>query len=631
MGTNRASESKQSRSATRKPPANKPLSVSAKAENQSTDSLNLQRAIDAPASAPSATLLQLQQLAGNHAVQRLLKNKAIQAKLTVGPANDKYEQEADQVASQVMRAQNPESPKPKSQEDEEIRKKPDMSLVQRATPLEEDEEIQKKPDVQRAAEEGFEAGSAIESQLAANKGSGNPLPSNTRSFMESRFGADFSAVRVHTGAESVQLNRELSAQAFTHGSDIYFGAGKYNPGAEGGKQLLAHELTHVIQQNGAETTQPVRRRAVEVSAGAVQGGTTMQLARGKAGRFFGSIGGWLLSLLPTLGVSALYPGLGDLSARMTFGMKSGRQEAPTDSVADLNQPARNKPYTVGGIAITAQDIGLPNDNFVLRGRRYDPTAAFQNGPGQGKAVILLSGSGGPNENQLEPLAALYTRQGSTVFAVNYRGFGRSRDKNTGLSRLIHGKESSPYLTEQGLYDDAYKIYLYVSGQGFADNNIVIHGYSLGGAVAANLTKKLAKQGKQLGGLVLHSSIKTSYEAAKGMVGVPGYAQLAGLMTKMSAGSFDTPEALQEIAQHDPNLPIHVMSGSGANEHLAVSDTDLQNEATGAGFTNVSGREGQGGHLQTGQHLTPRQRDFLTTLVGRGRARNPGNLEEVQAV
>ena len=64
--------------------------------------------------------------------------------------------------------------------------------------------------------------------------------------MEPRFNSDFSQVRVHTGNEAVQMNRELGAQAFTHGSDVYFGPGK----APGNNELTAHELTHVVQQNG---------------------------------------------------------------------------------------------------------------------------------------------------------------------------------------------------------------------------------------------------------------------------------------------------------------------------------------------------------------------------------------------
>jgi hypothetical protein len=70
--------------------------------------------------------------------------------------------------------------------------------------------------------------------------------------MEPRFGVDFSQVRVHTDGAAVQMNRDLNAQAFAHGSNIYFGAGKYNPSSSDGKQLLAHELTHVVQQTGGD-------------------------------------------------------------------------------------------------------------------------------------------------------------------------------------------------------------------------------------------------------------------------------------------------------------------------------------------------------------------------------------------
>ena len=68
--------------------------------------------------------------------------------------------------------------------------------------------------------------------------------------MERNFDVDFSNVRVHKDSNAVQMTRELNAQAFTYGRDIYFGAGRYNPRSSSGKRLLAHELTHVLQQNG---------------------------------------------------------------------------------------------------------------------------------------------------------------------------------------------------------------------------------------------------------------------------------------------------------------------------------------------------------------------------------------------
>jgi hypothetical protein len=95
------------------------------------------------------------------------------------------------------------------------------------------------------------APSSVESSLASSKGGGMGLPEKTRSEMESGFGADFSNVKIHTDSNAVQMSKDLNAQAFTHGSDIYFNQNKYDTGSTAGKHLLAHELTHTIQQGAA--------------------------------------------------------------------------------------------------------------------------------------------------------------------------------------------------------------------------------------------------------------------------------------------------------------------------------------------------------------------------------------------
>ena len=264
--------------------------------------LALQRAITDPRAASPRDILTLQRLAGNQAVTRL-----IQAKLTVGPAGDKYEQEADRVADQVVSGQPQANSgqlsavSRQAEEEEEVQTKPLAAsitpLVQRQAedeeevqtkPLvqrqaEDEEEVQTKPLVQRQAEDeeevqtksnlqspisnpqvGFEAGPDVESRLATNKGGGSPLPGEVRAAMEPRFGADFGGVRVHTGGEADDLNRQLSAQAFTHGQDIYMAAGKYAPGTTAGNRLLAHELTHTIQQTGMQAARNIARAAETV-------------------------------------------------------------------------------------------------------------------------------------------------------------------------------------------------------------------------------------------------------------------------------------------------------------------------------------------------------------------------------
>lgn len=111
---------------------------------------------------------------------------------------------------------------------------------------EEEEEVQAKSDSLATNTD------SLEQQLGDSKGGGSNLSDEARSFMEPRFGTDFSDVRVHTDSNSVQMNQDIQAQAFTHGQDIYFNSGKYSPDTNEGKSLLAHELTHVVQQRGGE-------------------------------------------------------------------------------------------------------------------------------------------------------------------------------------------------------------------------------------------------------------------------------------------------------------------------------------------------------------------------------------------
>jgi len=102
----------------------------------------------------------------------------------------------------------------------------------------------------RKGTEEAEAAPDVEQAIQRVRGGGEALDSGARIQMESAFGADFSGVRVHTDTRADTLNRELNAHAFTTGQDIFFRQGAYNPGSSSGRELLAHELTHVVQQNG---------------------------------------------------------------------------------------------------------------------------------------------------------------------------------------------------------------------------------------------------------------------------------------------------------------------------------------------------------------------------------------------
>ena len=102
----------------------------------------------------------------------------------------------------------------------------------------------------------------LEQQLDANEGNGEALPEETQMEMENAFGQDFSGVNIHTGADAEDMNTKLGAKAFTHGSDIYFNKDQYNPGSKDGKRLLAHELTHVVQQRGTQQKENLVQRDI---------------------------------------------------------------------------------------------------------------------------------------------------------------------------------------------------------------------------------------------------------------------------------------------------------------------------------------------------------------------------------
>lgn len=226
----------------------------------------------------------------------------VQPKLTIGQPNDQYEQEADRVAEQVMSMASPATPNIQRQAEEEQKEVHTKPLVEAIPPimqqqkvLEGDEPLQAKCEscekdgqVQRSPHGVPQVQTDLESRLNTSKGGGKPLPSEVRSFMESGFDANFEDVRVHTDRTALQMNQELGAQAFTWGTDIYFGAGK----APRKDTLTAHELTHVVQQTSPP---PLQKKAESIQtkltigklsdrANIVQQGTIIQRMFREEGR-----------------------------------------------------------------------------------------------------------------------------------------------------------------------------------------------------------------------------------------------------------------------------------------------------------------------------------------------------------
>lgn len=158
----------------------------------------------------------------------------LQPKLTIGQVGDKYEQEADQVAHDVVKQINAPT--------QEVQRDPQAE--------EEEDKVQRKPNLQLKGLGGETASHDIEANINQARGGGQSLDTGLQQSMGQAMGADFSQVTIHTDNTSEQLNQSLQAKAFTTGNDVFFGKGEYNPSTQGGQELIAHELTHVVQQTG---------------------------------------------------------------------------------------------------------------------------------------------------------------------------------------------------------------------------------------------------------------------------------------------------------------------------------------------------------------------------------------------
>jgi hypothetical protein len=185
----------------------------------------------------------------------------LQTKLQIGEAGDRYEQEADRVAEQVMRMPD----RPSSNHGLSF-SSVDASTAQRKYTAYEEEKLQRK-----------ESGSTVDTPATVPpvvhevlRSPGQPLDPATRAFMEPRFGHDFSQVRVHTGAAAELSAQKVNAHAYTVDHNIVFGAGRFAPGTSEGVRLLAHELAHVVQSSSSTSAinrQTIHRQPADGSPG----------------------------------------------------------------------------------------------------------------------------------------------------------------------------------------------------------------------------------------------------------------------------------------------------------------------------------------------------------------------------
>lgn len=175
----------------------------------------------------------------------------VQPKLRLGRVDDPAEREADRVAEAVVGG----------------------GIVQRCACEEDDQEVRRKEGGSQARPHP-DLSPATESPIASLRGGGQPLTAAQRAYFEPHFG-ELSGVRLHTGPGAQEAARGIAARAFTVGRDIAFGAGEYQPDSPAGQKLLAHELTHTVQQGATRVVrrQPTERRqpTLEEQAATIEG------------------------------------------------------------------------------------------------------------------------------------------------------------------------------------------------------------------------------------------------------------------------------------------------------------------------------------------------------------------------
>lgn len=200
---------------------------------------------------------------GNRSMAKLFRSARSSAPpppgLAISSPNDPAELEADRIAAEVMRMPDDAAPAV-------ARSVSSLAVQRKCAACEEDEEFHRS-ESEAALQRQASDGSAPLSSLSASvtnllaSGGGLPLPTTARAPMETAFGADFASVRVHDDATANQAARDIGAAAFTHRQDIYFASGRFQPEIPEGKKLLAHELTHTLQQSNS-TNAPLARSAV---------------------------------------------------------------------------------------------------------------------------------------------------------------------------------------------------------------------------------------------------------------------------------------------------------------------------------------------------------------------------------
>ena len=307
----------------------------------------------------------------------------LQAKLEVNQPGDPMEEEADRVADRVVRGEDSEQ-HPAGSSPAGVQRRcaaPGTCDCERC----------------RAARTGGDVEPVVRGVVGA--GRGMPLDPETRDLMESRIGHDFSQVRVHTGAEAARSAANLQAQAYTVGSDVVFGAGKYAPGASDGRRLIAHELTHVVQQGrgGGHPLSPEVRGPMEArfghDFGAVRVHTDGAAAAATSRLDAKALAiGHHLAFAPGQFAPDSLAGRQLLAHELTHVVQAGRGPSPGRFVSKPGDPAEREATDLGAAALVGPVQSVqPAGAIVHRDPKSAPPTAAPSG-GAPKPPPLAGGA-----------------------------------------------------------------------------------------------------------------------------------------------------------------------------------------------------------------------------------------------
>ena len=288
-----------------------------------------------------------------------------------------------------------------------------------------------------------------------------------------------------------------------------------------------------------------------------------------------------------------------------------------------NRHNKDKPFPEPKAFPDFEHITARTPNGKLDGMIYRPADPSD------KVVIFFSGMGGPAGEYCAPAVGKYLNDDATVVTMDYRGFGKSQTLNK------KGEKIGTPLCEKTIYEDGKQMLKYVMEEMHVKpENIILHGFSLGGAVASKVAAdfyqeqqkkaleegRLLKEQKKLGGIVLHSPIESMYNAAKGNM---WNIHLAGMLGWSGAGGYNTRSHMQRLRKLDPDLPVHYVSGSKEQgDHLDINATKINRDPK-ATFWNSSSFRNPGDHEDDNLAADT----DLDELAMRGRAAQLGDPEK----